>query len=290
MPKNKPMSKTMVDSSQQQVNVNREMDHIYEEISDNESSPYREDENNSMYLEILDNHELEGYNRINIDTAKKSVRFNRNSNNQFSQSRTELKNSILKKSSPAPSLQISPGTQDCLFSHSPSSNSSASSSFSSGQIYTSNSICSRSPSLTSTHSVAFNQMIDSFLNRFKTNPINNVKKAKKQNTKPIKALNSSLSNSSTSSSQSSLSVESLNNLNSKASSLPNSKENRLSVRVSNLTLDDLKLRQRMLCHQQHHQQIQQNIVQFNFQTLSLMNNINYNTNLIIGHCTSPVQV
>ncbi len=173
---------------------------------------------------------------------------------------------------------------ECMFSHSPSSaSSSASSSFSSGQIYTSSSICSQSPSLTSTHSVAFNQMIDSFLNRFKTTPTTTATKKSKKSSK-------SLSTSSTSSSQSSLSVDSSLNSNSKASESAN-KATRLSVRVSNLTLEDLKLRQRMLCHQQQQQQqLQQSIVQYSWQTLQLMNNMNRNSCLVLGHCTSPVQV
>ena len=242
----------------------KEMDHIYEEISDADS----------VYLEIAD--EIQ---RISIDTNKKSVRFNR-SNHGAKQANSLNRGSILKKQQP---IQISPGSQECMFSHSPSSaSSSASSSFSSGQIYTSSSICSQSPSLTSTHSVAFNQMIDSFLSRFKTPPTTTTKKSKKSS--------KSLSTSSTSSSQSSLSVDSSLNSNSKASESAN-KATRLSVRVSNLTLEDLKLRQRMLCHQQQQQQqLQQSIVQYSWQTLQLMNNMNRNSCLVLGHCTSPVQV
>ena len=245
----------------------KEMDHIYEEISDTDS----------VYLEIAD--EIQ---RISIDTNKKSVRFNR-SNHGAKQANSLSRGSILKKQQPT-MVQISPGSQECMFSHSPSSaSSSASSSFSSGQIYTSSSICSQSPSLTSTHSVAFNQMIDSFLNRFKTTPTTTTTKKSKKSSK-------SLSTSSTSSSQSSLSVDSSLNSNSKASESAN-KAIRLSVRVSNLTLEDLKLRQRMLCHQQQQQQqLQQSIVQYSWQTLQLMNNMNRNSCLVLGHCTSPVQV
>ncbi len=115
------------------------------------------------------------------------------------------------------------------FSSSISSASSTSSTSSCG-IYTTNSILSNNSSFNSNYSTVFNQMVEDFLsqctlNRNHTNVNNNksINKKKKSNDLSI------LSNSS--------SINSSNSLN-------NNCNDKLSYRVTNLTLDDLKKRQK----------------------------------------------
>jgi hypothetical protein len=115
------------------------------------------------------------------------------------------------------------------FSSSISSASSTSSTSSCG-IYTTNSILSNNSSFNSNYSTVFNQMVEDFLsqctlNRKHTNVNNNksINKKKKSNDLSI------LSNSS--------SINSSNSLN-------NNCNDKLSYRVTNLTLDDLKKRQK----------------------------------------------
>ena len=247
-------------------------DHIYEEIVD---EPPQSKEN--VYLEILDNVEATD----NSLYRKKCVRFKGPQSNSIgNQSTSNGFKCILKKPTSLASmsmLQISSSgylhgeevaTECC--SHSPSSNSSSgSSSFSSSQIYTNNSIGSTNSSLNSTHSIVFNQMVDEFLNRFTTlSKVNHKTKiAKSKVDKNSIKLNSSSASSSSTSSCSSFSssqlIDSLN-LNSLKSTnsfncqcgQPNGSQstqakipdNRLSFRVSNLTLDDLKLRQKIIYH------------------------------------------
>jgi len=185
--------------------------HIYEEIPDT---------NEAIYLDVL--HE------IDLST-KKIVRFNNALHKQPQPSKCETLSSfkcILKKS-PSPSVSL----------HSPQSNhsmsstsSSASSSSSNGQIYTNSSIASSSSSI---HSVAFNALIDTVLNRFHTSPAKRTQPAAK-------------------SSPNSTSISSLAKNSPVSGASPccrcglSADESRLSFRVTNLTLEDLKIRQRMI--------------------------------------------
>ena len=243
-------------------------EHIYEEIVD---EPPQSKEN--VYLEILDNVEATEDSLY----RKKCVRFKgAQSNNIGNQSTSNSFKCILKKPTSLASmsmLQISSsgyGEEAALecCSHSPSSSSSSgSSSFSSSQIYTNNSIGSTNSSLNSTHSIVFNQMVDEFLNRFTTMSKANQKTKiikSKEDKNSIKLNSSSASSSSTSSCSSfssSLLIDSLNlnslkstnaykcqcgQLNNIQSTQAKTPDNRLSFRVSNLTLDDLKLRQKLI--------------------------------------------
>ena len=158
--------------------------HIYEEISDQEMTTnlrYFSNNNSTtpIFLNTLDD------KVVFSDTHKKSVRFikaSQNNNNTINPLMTVPNMKCILKKSP-PNIQIDSPSQECLCSsHSPSSSSSGSS-FSNGQIYTTNSIGSNSSTLSSTHSVAFNQMIDTFLNRFKNNEKKSSEKKKSKKSK-----------------------------------------------------------------------------------------------------------
>jgi hypothetical protein len=257
-----------------------DIEHIYEEIED-DSTP-----NHKILLkeELINETVLD--NAINTSKKKKCVRFKQNANsamNNFqtvyvnkmasiqlaseqqhiclsclhsSQAQVYL-NSILKKpletdlaydhnnliAQPV-QLHVHPSylevSNENLCKSSSSSSSSASSSF-----YTTNSINSTTSSTTSNHSQVFNQIVEDFLNKVTlscSNPSSTVNtlynssscKKREKSINKSKTINSEM-NSAIKNSKSDL------NLN---SSMTDSE--RLSFRVTNLTIDDLKKRQRQL--------------------------------------------
>lgn len=133
-------------------------EHIYEEIADENSAKCSQE---NVYLDVLNE----------TTNTKKSVRFTAPQPKvKYHYSETNNVKCILKKKPvPLSMLQISPGSCEGQQHECCSPSSDSTSSFSS-QIYTNSSIGSNTSSLNSTHSVAFNNMVDSFLNRFKTLP------------------------------------------------------------------------------------------------------------------------
>ncbi len=197
--------------------------HVYEEIPEIKAT---QTSNDNIYLDVV----------VLDDSTKKIVRFN-NSNIQNQPNKTETLSSfkcILKKKSNL---------------HSPQSNHSMSSSSSS--YYTNSSISSSSSSI---HSAAFNALIDTFLTRFQTSTKKNLSKKRPNKGTSLNTLFNNDSASSTSSSMSSLTNQTgvstccrcgvFSGLNDKNNG---SNQSRLSFRVTDLTLEDLKIRQRMIC-------------------------------------------
>lgn len=129
-----------------------------------------------------------------------------------------------------------------LSKSSTASSSSSSSSSASSSFYTTNSINSTTSSLTSNHSQVFNQIVEDFLNKVTlstSNPSSTVNtlynsRKKEKLINKSKTINSEM-NSAIKNSKSEI------NLNSSITD-----NDRLSFRVTNLTIDDLKLRQKQL--------------------------------------------
>ena len=188
-------------------------------------------DNEHVYEEINDEYYVD---ETTLSGRKKVVRF-QSLDIVSSSSSSSSSNTLPSTTSPSilmPILRIDPVLKtntNLPFSSSISSASSTSSTSSCG-IYTTNSILSNNSSFNSNYSTVFNQMVEDFLsqctlNRKHTNVNNNksINKKKKSNDLSI------LSNSS--------SINSSNSLN-------NNCNDKLSYRVTNLTLDDLKKRQK----------------------------------------------
>lgn len=186
-------------------------------------------DNEHVYEEINDEYYVD---ETTLSGRKKVVRFQ---SLDIVSSSSSSSNTLPSTTSPSilmPILRIDPVLKtntNLPFSSSISSASSTSSTSSCG-IYTTNSILSNNSSFNSNYSTVFNQMVEDFLsqctlNRKHTNVNNNksINKKKKSNDLSI------LSNSS--------SINSSNSLN-------NNCNDKLSYRVTNLTLDDLKKRQK----------------------------------------------
>ena len=220
--------------------------------------------NEHVYEEIVDYYDKSiRIENETLSNRKKVVRFGTNTNTLPSTSSSSP--SILM-----PILRIDPklNNSSIVFSASASisSASSASSSASSSScgIYTNNSILSNNSSSNSNYSAVFNQMVEDFfqqstLNRNKHETKN--KKLPKKKKKSSTDLSSSISSSSTSNSSPNNSTL-MNSANLKpksdskcccncnCNSKTDDKLDKLSYRVTNLTLEDLKKRQKLIFSQQ----------------------------------------
>lgn len=255
----------------------------------NSSNNNNNSNNEHIYEEILDYYDKDIQivnENASLSTRKKCVRFKSNQTNAIHSSDhfTDISSTLPSSSTSTqtilmPILRIDPmlkNATNTMFSSSVSSTSSASSSSSSSSssscIYTSSSLTS---SNSSNHSIVFNQMVEDFLNHctLKLNKPNNeiitcnnnssisltnklkLKKKKKA------VLNTSI-NSSTSTMSSNSSTN--NTLNSShnlgdfkcccqqqtGNTLSSNPLDKLSYRVTNLTLDDLKKRQKLIYEHQ----------------------------------------
>ena len=195
--------------------------HIYEEIPElaHQPPPPLPQSNSAIYLDVV---------VLDESSNKKIVRFNNSiQQNQQQSQKSETLSSfkcILKKNK---SSNL----------HSPQSNhsmSSSASSTSSSSYYVNSSISSSSSSI---HSATFNTLIDTFLNRFQQTS------AKKSTGKKQRPQLNDLSGSYFSS-MSSLTNQTKNQCCRCGSSSSNA--SRLTFRVTDLTLEDLKIRQKMI--------------------------------------------
>lgn len=202
--------------------------------------------NEHIYEEIIDYYDNK--ETSTLSTRKKCVRFTAN-NAHFTDNSTLPANSsnILM-----PILRIDPllkvNNNSNMFSSSISSTSSSSSSSSCG-IYTNNSILSANSSLTSNHSLQFNQMVEDFLTHctLKLNKSKQIDENNKKIKKKKKSLDSTSISSSSSNSNNSVYLSDSKCCCSSFSTANNQDlMNKLSYRVTNLTLDDLKKRQKLI--------------------------------------------
>jgi len=223
--------------------------------------PNQPNSNEHVYEEIVDFYDksIRIENEI-LSNRKKVVRFGSNTNTLPSTSSPSILMPILRID---PKLNNSSIVFSASASISSASSASSSASSSSCGIYTNNSILSNNSSSNSNYSAVFNQMVEDFfnqstLNRNKHETKNN--KLPKKKKKSSTDLSCSVSSSSTSNSSPSNSTL-INSANLKSTNdtkcccncnckKTDDKIDKLSYRVTNLTLDDLKKRQKLIFSQQ----------------------------------------
>lgn len=192
--------------------IRHQEEHVYEEIQENNLNHYYSDISNDICEDF-------GTKTSSSSSSRKCVRFNPR-NELTNTIRLSSLNSILKK----PSLD----SNESELSSSTNSSCSFGGTSGCGGYYTNNSISSTNSS-SSNHSLVFNQLVDDFLNRLPDKPNDAQTKAKKSKHK-----NSEKQQTKKDAICLKTNNQSLNN------------DPRLSFRVTNLTLDDLKKRQKVI--------------------------------------------